>query len=115
MVARTIRFLVVLVLVMGVAGPVAAGEEMAAEAGAGVTALEAGDAVGVSGAGGVGVGEEVGVNVAAKRTWQAPAVAISEHVVMVSAGGSHSCALLSDGTARCWGDGFGGRGGGWHV
>ena len=30
--------------------------------------------------------------------------AVLEHIVQVAAGGAHTCARISDGTARCWGD-----------
>ncbi len=38
-----------------------------------------------------------------------PVVNLGGTAIQITAGNSHTCALLTDGTVRCWGDGAGGR------
>jgi alpha-tubulin suppressor-like RCC1 family protein len=40
---------------------------------------------------------------------QASTVPLGLPAVAISAGNAHTCALLTDGTVRCWGAGYGGR------
>jgi alpha-tubulin suppressor-like RCC1 family protein len=58
-------------------------------------------AIGTAGAAGCGGGHDAGT-----MTVQLPALT---GAVDVTAGGSHACALMSDGTARCWGENLHGQ------
>src|SRR6187402_3150350 len=83
-------------LIGGEAAPVDVGSGGAAEPSSG----------GFVGSGASGGFEPTGGSVA---TGGAPALPPAS-VVQVEAGGWHSCALLSTGAVRCWGEGFGGLG-----
>ncbi len=109
MVAPTVRLCIALVLVVGVAGPVAAGQEEAVMASVGISVLETRDVLGASGVVDFRVGAGAGAGVATVSSLKESAAAISQQADMVSAGQNHTCAVTAGSGVKCWGDNSYGR------